>query len=264
MKINNSTKIIISASSSPGNFGSTLYNKFFKTLRLNYIYIPMKFLKLGKLRNMIQNQNIYGCSISMPFKNKLAKIVKYNSTESKLTGSINTVIKSNNKLLGYNTDVFGIKSVLKKKNFNSVLILGNGGVVKSILFVLKHLKRKTIYIKSRNINRLNRTIKEHRIKRFNNFSKQIDLIINATPLKKINEIEKYIPKEIILKCKLFFDLNVSQKDTNIIKFLKRKKINSISGIDMTKYQFQRQFYLYTGKLIKINSINQNIKKLYKL
>ena len=53
----------------------------------------------------------------MPFKNKLAKIVKYNSTESKLTGSINTVIKSNNKLLGYNTDVFGIKSVLKKKKF---------------------------------------------------------------------------------------------------------------------------------------------------
>ena len=46
MKINNSTKIIISASSSPGNFGSTLYNKFFKTLRLNYIYIPMKFLKM--------------------------------------------------------------------------------------------------------------------------------------------------------------------------------------------------------------------------
>ena len=75
MKINRDTKIIISASSRPGNFGATLYNEIFKKEKLNYVYIPVKFTNARKLLDTIKNLNIYG-SIIGKYGNKCCKTRK--------------------------------------------------------------------------------------------------------------------------------------------------------------------------------------------
>ena len=87
--INNKTKIILSVSNNPGNFGASLYNYFLKK-KLNLIYLPFKFSDKNKLINVIKNFDLFGCSISMLFKNKIFKIVDKASEISKKTKSVNT------------------------------------------------------------------------------------------------------------------------------------------------------------------------------
>ena len=261
--INNKTKIILSVSNNPGNFGATLYNYFFEKKKLNLIYLPFKFSDKNKLINVIKNFDLFGCSISMPFKNKIFKIVDKASVISKKTKSVNTIVKKKGKIIGHNTDVYGIESVLKNKKFNKILIIGNGSVVKSILYVFKKKDKKIkIFITSRNKTRLNKTIKDFKLLRYDKSQNKFDLVINATPIKSINEIEKFILFKSLLKCKLFFDLNVLTKNNEIINELIKKRKKYISGLEMTKYQFKEQFKIYTSKKISIKEINKLINKKY--
>ena len=60
-----------------------LYIIIFLKKKLNLIYLPFKFSDKNKLINVIKNFDLFGCSISMPFKNKIFKIVDKASEISK-------------------------------------------------------------------------------------------------------------------------------------------------------------------------------------
>ena len=149
MLINKNTKIIFSASSKPGNFGATLYNTTFKRKKMNIIYLPQKFNSAKEIHKVISSTNTLGCSISMPFKEKILKFIKPANVFTKKIGSINTIIVKNKFLRGYNTDALGALDILKNKKFKNVLILGNGGASKALIIILKKL-RKNISITGRN------------------------------------------------------------------------------------------------------------------
>ena len=121
-------------------------------------------------------------------------------------------------------------------------------MVKSIPYVVKKIDKKIkIFITSRNKTRLNKTIKDFKLLRYDKSQNKFDLVINATPIKSINEIEKFILFKSLLKCKLFFDLNFLTKNNEIINQLIKKRKKYINGLEMTKYQFKEQFKIYTSK-----------------
>lgn len=255
MKINNKTKIIISASNTPGNFGSTIYNEIFRQKKMNYIYFPIKISDEKDVLKAIKIFNLSGCSISMPLKEKVFKFVKSGNLITKKSKSINTILVKNKKLIGFNTDIFGAYEVLKKINFKNALIFGSGGVSRSIILSLKFLK-KNIFICSRNKLKLSKISKEFKINIKTKSHTKFDLIINATPVKKMKTFCKYIPLKTILSSKTFMDLNVLSKKNQIQKKLFGKKIKFIPGEEMSKYQLQKQFFIYTGKNVSIKDINK--------
>ena len=101
---NNKTSLCISLASIPGNTGSILHNSAYKLSGLNYIYIPIKCSNHYQAYNIIKNLNFKGCSLSMPLKQKLLDKIDYLDPISKKTKSINTILKKNEKLYGFNTD----------------------------------------------------------------------------------------------------------------------------------------------------------------
>ena len=136
----------------PGNTGTKLHNTLFKILKLNNIYLPFKVKSNKSAKNIIQNLNFSGCSLSMPFKETLVSIVDRLDKSAAEIKSINTILKKNNKLIGYNTDYYAALKILKKININKnseVLLLGFGGVSKAILKALKDLKFKKIIVSAR-------------------------------------------------------------------------------------------------------------------
>ena len=62
--------------------------------------------------------------------------------------------------------------------------------------------------------------------------------------------------------KTFFDLRVSLKDSDLTDYAKDNKISTISGFEMYKYQFLKQFELYTNHKIKTTVFQNSIKKLF--
>ena len=89
-------KLIISLAVKPGSTGYKIHNAGYKHLNLNYIYLPRYFS--GDIKDAIdsiKHLNIYGSSITMPFKIEAMKYVDKISDEAKIIGSINTIINKN-------------------------------------------------------------------------------------------------------------------------------------------------------------------------
>ena len=90
---NKETKIFISMALNPGNTGSTLHNSLFKILNLNSIYLPLKVTSLNQAKKILKSFNFVGCSLSMPYKEKLLKFVNKLDVNARKIGSINTILK---------------------------------------------------------------------------------------------------------------------------------------------------------------------------
>ena len=68
----NLTKLCISISQDQ-NIRIKFHNTAYKLMNLNYLYIPLKFENLNNLKLILNKFNIHGCSVSMPFYEKVLK-----------------------------------------------------------------------------------------------------------------------------------------------------------------------------------------------
>lgn len=241
MGFNNNTKLIISVSNNPTNFGVTIYNYVFSKMSLNYIYLPFKIDDEKKVTNIIRDLNLVGCSVSSPLKSKMISHMDKLDKKTRMLNNLNTIKNNDGELHGFNTDYFGFKSLIEDKYFDKVLIYGNGSVAKTIVNVLKDTGVNKIYASGRNQENVEKFIKAHSLINYKN--QKVDLFINATPagyVKTNDEIFKYLNF-----CKTLIDLNVSNSSTSLVQEAKKMNINIFEGTDMSINQLIAQFEIYT-------------------
>lgn len=265
---NKNTKIFISMAVYPGNTGAFLHNSLFRIFKLNNVYLPLKVEKARQAEKILKNFNFEGCSLSMPYKEKLINFVDKVDNNAKKIGSINTILRKNSKLIGYNTDYYASKKILKKlklsKNYK-ILILGCGGVAKAILHSVIDLKFKNIFLSSRNKYKFNKINIKKRIM-FLEWKKRnkikFDVIINTTPLGMFGKFSNKIPIKISKEFlpKLIYDLPVNHRGNLLYNFAKKNKIKYISGLESSYYQGIKQFEIYNNIKVSLKII----KKIFKL
>jgi len=132
LQINKDTKIYGSFSSNPGNNGTFFFNHAFQKHNINAIYKSFYSDNLKNTITSVKSLGFCGFAISMPFKIEILEYLDDIEETALEIGSVNTVIISNKKLKGYNTDYYGVKEYFKQYDFNKINILGNGGLSKSI------------------------------------------------------------------------------------------------------------------------------------
>ena len=260
MLINNKTSLFLSCSSNPGNFGATLYNYFFEKYNINSIYLPRHCESPDEMVASIKTLNCLGCSVSMPLKNLVIPFLDDLSDEAKISQSVNTIVNSNGNTCGYNTDIYGVKKVLEKTKVKKVVIYGSGSVVDSIVVALKSINVDFISILSRNALMASEKSKFHNINLIENIrsiSTSYDLLINATPSKYVGDL-----KGLFNHASMIFDLVVSPIETEIISAAKDSGKSFFTGIEMTKYQFQKQFLIYTGVDIEMKEIDYALANFF--
>ena len=119
-----------------------LHNYWIKKYKINAVY-EKNLLNKGEIEDLIFNvreEKIHGLNVTVPFKKNIIPFLDELSEEAKISQSVNTIYKKDNKIIGDNTDIEGFKLSLEKtgqeiKN-KKVLILGAGGVVPSIIIAL--------------------------------------------------------------------------------------------------------------------------------
>jgi shikimate dehydrogenase len=262
MKIDNQTKVYISASNSPGKFGATAYNNLFEKLGLNCIYIPRLFSDARKLNEAIRIMDIKGCSVSMPLKGLVIEYMDAIDEIAQTTGSVNTIVNNSGRLIGYNTDCYGIEKVLQKIQKCTVLIYGAGSVVNSIIYTIKKLKFSDITITARSFQKANESANKNGViaKDINSLDDFYGLLINATPASLESKEKQLL--SLLDKSEKVFDLVVYPYDTKFIAEAKRQKRETICGIEMCKYQMQKQFEYYIGFEPSIEVINTIVNDFY--
>jgi len=263
---NKNTKIYISISQNPGNSGSLFHNTSYKILEMNCIYLPLRINKIDKLFDILNKFNVRGCSVSMPFKEQVISYLDKFDMDVKKTNSSNTIVVKNNKFYGKNTDVYGANKILlklNKMNYNTVLLVGGGGVARSIFYALTKQNYKKIFVTSRNLDRfknwpLSKKVEIANWKNIKNI--KADLLINATPLGMINNIryknKSIIKNDYVKNFKSVFDVVVSNSPTMLVNQFKKNNKTVFTGLEMSFYQASKQFEHYTGKKPPIKKIKK--------
>ena len=214
----------------------------------------------------INNENFIGANITVPYKEKIVPLLDEIRNEAKFTGAVNTIVKNNNKLIGYNTDVYGIEQTLdiKLKNdvINNAVIFGAGGAAKAALFVLlqRGLNNLTIVNRTKSnalkmISKFNNVNCDQTIITLNEKSQiksaclSADLIINTTILGMKNsgyEDISPIDSTFIDSNSVIFDMVYNPTKTPLIKIALERNANIIEGLNMLVYQAIKSIELWTG------------------
>ena len=214
----------------------------------------------------INNENFIGANITVPYKEKIVPLLDEIRNEAKFTGAVNTIVKNNNKLIGYNTDVYGIEQTLdiKLKNdvINNAVIFGAGGAAKAAFFVLlqRGLNNLTIVNRTKSnalkmISKFNNVNCDQTIITLNEKSQiksaclSADLIINTTILgMKGSGYEDISPIDstFIDSNSVIFDMVYNPTKTPLIKIALVRNANIIEGLNMLVYQALKSIELWTG------------------
>ena len=134
-----------------------------------------------KLDEFMKEKNFTGINVTIPYKETVLPYLDYIDSDAKTIGSVNTVVNREGQLYGYNTDAFGLSSLIAHigidLNGKTVAILGTGGTSKTAKYVSKSLGALEIYTVSRT--------EKSRVITYDtlySISETINVIINTTPV----------------------------------------------------------------------------------
>ena len=243
-----------------------LHNHWFKQNNINAKYDKKKIdeKNLHSIINEVKDKKINGINVTIPFKKAVIPYLDKLSPEAEQTQSVNTIILSNDNLVGHNTDVFGFTKAIEELNYNiegkKIFILGAGGVVSSIIFALKKMNVSNITISNRTRQKADDLKSQFKIINVLDWGNipNFDVIINATSLGLNKEVINLNFSDIG-ENKLFYDVIYNPNLTSFLREGKKLGNKSENGKLMFIYQALEAFKLWHGVEPKINK--QTLKLL---
>lgn len=222
-----------SLSQHPGKTGEKFYRAMFKKHHLSHSYTAQGTNDVkGSIQSLI-SLGADGISISMPFKKEVLDILDYSDNIVTQFTSCNTIKILDGKLYGYNTDFIGLLSSINHIPAGSkISILGDGAMGSMFKKILGDAE-----IYSRKLGNWDQRYNDN------------DVIINCT---SYGTATSESPFESLPKTTLVIDLAI--KENKLHKQCIESSIQYISGLEFYKYQFLKQFEIYTGIEIKIEDL----------
>ncbi|MFW6149219.1 MAG: shikimate dehydrogenase [Atribacterota bacterium] len=246
-----------------------IHRSFICHYSLNYCYLPFQ-IKTENLEKAIYGAKalgIHGLNVTIPFKEKSMGFMDSIDPAAEKIGAINTIVRKNEKLYGYNTDWNGFKEPLKKNMKiklidKKAIVLGAGGAARSVVFALAEEGCPVISIFNRSKDRalglkrnFNNIFPQCEIKTFpfqrKNLQEEIDnadLLVNTTPLGSwYYPGQNPLPEEIKPPSKLIvYDLIYCPDRTPLLRWAEINGNRILNGKEMLIYQAAESFYLWTG------------------
>lgn len=225
-----------------------------------------------KIINELKSNKFRGTSVAQPYKEEAYQLCKNfpnKLTErAKYAGAVNAIkFNEDGSLIGDNTDGIGLVNDIKL-NFKfsiknkKVLIIGAGGVAHGILQPILFEQPKKIVIVNRTPARAKELVKRFKRGKYAEapifafstnvrfLSEPFDLIINATSSSLHNMLPGELPKEILSKSALCYDVAFHRNGFPLTVFERWADYYNArfaNGIGMGIEQGREAFTLWTGK-----------------
>lgn len=200
-----------------------------------------------------------GLNITVPHKREVVSLVNGMSDRAKKAGAVNTLIFSNDEILGDNTDGVGLMHDLQsnigvKLQDANILILGAGGATRGIIAPLLAARPEAIVVANRTLDKA-QELAEHFSSdgvvvscRFRDVvaSPVYDLIINATSAALTGDTPPY-PVAAIHENTVCYDLSYGLTATPFSKWAAEQgAARSVMGWGMLVEQAAESFFLWRG------------------
>ena len=248
-----------------GLIGEKLSHSFSKEIHekiADYQY-ELKELTLNEFEEFMKKKDFIAINVTIPYKEKVIPYLDYIDDIALKIKAVNTIVNNNGKLYGYNTDYYGLKSLILKNNIEiknkKVLILGTGGTSKTAYIVINDLLAKDIILVSR-------TKKENVItyEEAINHHQDANIIINTTPCGMYpNTNDTPIDLNNFNQLEAVIDVIYNPLNTKLIIQAKNKKIKIATGLYMLVSQAVYASSKFINKDVNMELIDNIYNNLLK-
>jgi shikimate dehydrogenase len=243
-----------------------IHNAAFMELNIDSIYVAFQVEDVkSALAGMRALDNFRGMSVTIPHKIEVMQYVDEIPEVDRHIGSINTVVKEDGKLIGFNTDGPGALKAIVDAGVElagkKVLMLGAGGAARAIAFTLAKkggigelvlLDINEDFLNNLTSDLRNGTeatitpgmldpaaIEEHMA--------SADLIVNCTPVgMHPKEDATLVPEHLFRPGQVVFDVVYNPLETKMLRQARAKGLKVIQGVEMFINQAILQFERFAG------------------
>ena len=166
-----------------GLIGEKLGHSFSKEIHealADYTYELCELVP-GAVGEFLTRAEFSAINVTIPYKETVIPYLDEIDEAAKVIGAVNCILNDGGRLLGYNTDFFGVSSLLDKVGIDAggkvTAILGTGGTSKTVKAVLMAKGAKRIITVSRTPND-----DEIGYDELYAMASEVDIIVNTTPV----------------------------------------------------------------------------------
>lgn len=234
----------------------SMHNAAFEHLGMDYCYLPFPVHPnfLSRAVDAIRALNMIGVNVTVPHKESVIPLLDSINEEASFIGAVNTIVNSNGRLTGYNTDGRGFMRSLSENHITAenkkILVVGAGGASRAISYYLSE-KADKLYLSDIDKNRLERLVSDlSRIRTNVSGLKQIEsinefeIIINATPVG-VKKGDPF-PFDVSALTSAQTVCDLIYKKTPLLEYASKKGCRAIDGSGMLLWQGIFAFELWTN------------------
>jgi shikimate dehydrogenase len=257
MDVSGKTKIVgIFGNPIEHTLSPLMHNSAFRTLGLDMCYIPFRVLPedLPSAVRSVQALNLTGVNITVPHKEHVITLLDVIDEEAAFIGAVNTVVNSNGKLKGYNTDGRGFMNSLSELGISTegkdILIIGAGGASRAISYYLSE-RASRLFLYDVDLGKAGKLTTDLQKIRSNIYLLEkisadttAHIVINATPLGLKQGDPLPLNPDLITPGMTVCDL--VYKRTMLLQEAAKKGAKTLDGSGMLLWQGVLAFELWTG------------------
>ena len=252
LSVNRDTRLCMSLSARPGNFGTRFHNHLYEALGLDFVYKAFSTHDLSGAIGGVRALGIRGCAVSMPFKEACIPMLDRLDASAEAIGSVNTIVNDGGVLHAYNTDYIAIERLVGRAGIDPAtpfVLRGSGGMARAVAFALQDCGFTNGTILARNEQSGRALAAACGYGWTETMSGRPAMLINVTPFGMQGGPEAddlAFDEAAIRAAEVVVDAVALPSETPLIRAARALGRRVVTGAEIQAVQALEQFILYTG------------------
>ena len=191
-------------------------------------------------------EHLSGFNVTIPHKQAIMPLLAEISEEAQAVGAVNCVkVCEDGRLVGYNTDVIGIRKTLEGVNLEGAkaIVLGTGGASKAVQYVLREGGAEvSVVSRSKGVADLTYADLTEEVIR------NCDIIVNATPIGMFPNVcdAPELPYSALSAKHTLFDCVYNPRITEFLKRGAEQGAHILDGLTMFETQAEASWVIWNN------------------
>ncbi|MFA5308378.1 MAG: shikimate dehydrogenase [Dehalococcoidales bacterium] len=257
-----------------------MHNACYQKLGLDYAYIPFRVRPeaLSQAVAGLRALNVRGFNVTIPHKVAVIPLLDGLDPLAEKIGAVNTVVNTDGRLWGFNTDAEGfLQSLLAagiKPEGKKITVVGAGGASRAVSYILaQHGARITIVNRKQELDWAEniaallradfpREVRVYELAQLAEALHSADLLVNATSVgMSPNPDAAPVPAELLAGIPAVFDIVYNPLETRLLREAGAAGAKTVGGIDMLAWQGALAFEKWTGQKAPLDLMRDEAIKM---
>ncbi len=228
-----------------GNIPSRAFSTRLHGMIADYEYVYTEIKDESSLAEVLSDESYSGFTVTYPFKRSVIPYLDELSEEARRCGAVNTVVRRDGRLYGYNTDYSAFLALLHKNRIDpsgkKAIVLGSGATCAAVARALADEGADEVVVISRRGENDYSSLDMH---------DDAALIVNTTPVGQSPDVGE---TPIILygfdQLETVIDVIYDPFRTELLLRAEQNGIGAVGGFDMLLYHTKLTCELFTGRRV---------------